>query len=157
MRGYQARSAAIIASFDNPLRAESARQTIENMLVQAGREVDDLFERQGGIANITDVADIYIRYGFYNDIGWKHETPLVAVGNELVWELPEGLVIEEAQLVLLALGAQTATLQLEEDEELWREALHPSTRFLSEGEGILADIEEEEQIAPISVVKKILH
>ncbi|MCP4676513.1 MAG: hypothetical protein GY854_13565 [Deltaproteobacteria bacterium] len=157
MIGYQTSSAALIASFDDPLRAETARETIENMLVQAGKEVDDLFERQGGIADISDVTEIYIRYGFYNDIGWKHETPLVAVGNELLWELPEGLVIEEAQMVLLALGAQTTTLQIEEGRELWREALHPSTRFLLEGESILADIEEEEQIAPFSIAKKILH
>ncbi len=157
MRGYQARSIAIIASFDTSRQAESARQTIENMLAQAGTEVDDLFERQGGVADIADVADIYVRYGFFNDTGWKHETPLIAVGNELVWELPEGLVIEEAQIVLLALGAQTASLQLEEDEELWREALHPSTRFLLEDESILADIEEEEQVAPVFIAKKILH
>ncbi len=147
----------IVARFADSLRAESASSTIEEMLLSAASEVDALFERQGGVADIADVSDIYTRYGFRNDVGWRHEIPIITEENEVFWELPEGLVVEEAQILLLALGAQAIAVQHADEEEMWRHSFPPGAMLMLDEDADSGDSEEDEQPRPPLAQKKILH
>ncbi|MCP4606967.1 MAG: hypothetical protein GY847_41725 [Proteobacteria bacterium] len=158
IRGDEGITVTIITRFADPVGAETARSTIEEMLNCAEKEVDELFVRQGGIAEVADISNIYARFGFQNDIGWRHETPIISSGDELIWELPEGLILEEAQVLLLALGAQAIAVQVNEEEEQWRQALHPIAMLFLEEDRDFLEHEDEESIRPSSsIIKKILH
>lgn len=154
-------SIAIVSQFADAAQAEAARSTIEGMLTSAGREVEELFKSQGGIADIREVSEIYARYGFSNNYGWNHEKPLVAIEEELFWEVPQGMVLEEAQILLLALGAQMVAVRLENDDELWSHPFPPLAWLPLEEDcdfcGQEEEDEEEESPRLASSEKKILH
>lgn len=151
----QENTITIVAQFKDPVRADNARSTIEGMLVSAQVEADALFERQGGVADATDLAEIYARFGFRNDTGWRHERPVVAIGEEIFWELPEGLVLEEAHILLLALGAKAIAVQTEDEQ--WRQSLHPLAYVGWDEERDFYDADDEELPYIGAPAKKTLH
>jgi hypothetical protein len=155
-RGVLDEPIVMVASFPDSKRAEEARGAIQDILDRARVEVDSLFERQGGVADISDVKAIYARFGFRNDVGWAQEQPVIADGNEMIWEVPAGMVLEEAQLLLLALGAQDMTIQPNDEDESWLQSFHPLARLFWDDEPDVADVEKE-LVRPILVEKKILH
>lgn len=145
----------MVAQFDDSVRADNARSTVEGMLVSAQVEADALFDKQGGVADATDLAEIYARFGFRNDTGWRHERPVVAIGEEVFWELPEGMILEEAHLLLLALGAKAIAIQAE--DEIWRHSLHPLAYIGFDDEEDFYDLDEDEIAHGGSPDKKTLH
>lgn len=147
----------IIAQFSDAGQAESARVKIEEMLTMAQNEVDALFAKQGGVAEAADVASIYSRYGFHNDIGWQYDVPIITSDDELYWELPEGLVAEEAELLLLALGAQAMTMGSMAGREFWREGFYPMAFMAVDDDDDFFDPAEDELSPRAMPDKKILH
>ena len=145
----------IVAQFNDSVRADNARSTIEGMLVSAQVEADALFDRQGGVADATELAEIYAKFGFRNDTGWRHEKPVVSIGEEVYWELPEGIVLEEAHLLLLALGAKAVAVQAEDEQ--WRQSLHPFAYVGVDDDRDLYDFEEDEIPYSDTPAKKTLH
>ncbi len=157
MLGAEETLITIVARFADPVRAEVAKSTIEEMLKNAEVEVDALFEKQGGIADIADVADIYTRFGFHNDIGWKYEIPIALLEEEIIWELPEGLIPEEAQILLLALGAEAISVQTDDENEQWRQARHPGAMLILEDDHDFWEYDDEESTRPSLSIKRTLH
>lgn len=155
------RAMRIVANFSDPSTAKQACDRIRALLEEAKRETDELFVRQNGFAESGDVADIYARYGFRNDVGWHQERSLVAEGDVLLWETPSGLRLEEAQTVLLAFGAQAVAAQALDDDEPWRFSSHPMAMPLSDEDIELLDsfIDEEDDGGIVEIVtsKKLLH
>jgi hypothetical protein len=120
--------------------------------------VDELFEKQNGTAEIAEVSSIYSRYGFRNDCGWAYEHPLVANGENVLWAMPDGMFWEDAQTLLLALGAELIAVQPEIDQ-------YPSLPFeqpvlkvpAAEGDVDFVEVDEEDTIIISLPEKKILH
>ncbi len=155
------RAMRIVANFSDASMAKKACDRIGALLTEAKRETDELFVRQNGFAESGDVAGIYARYGFYNDVGWQQNRPLVAEGDVLVWDTPSGLRLEEAQTVLLAFGAQAVAAQALDDDAPWRSTSHPMAMSFTDDdiEFFDASIDEEDEGAIIEFVtsKKLLH
>ena len=145
----------IVAQFNDSVKADNARSTIEGMLVSAQVEADALFDRQDGVADALDIAEIYARFGFRNDTGWRHDRPVVAIGEEIFWELPEGMVLEEAHLLLLALGAEAIAVQSE--DELWKHTLHPLACLAWDDERDIYDFDDDDLPYGGAPDKKTLH
>ena len=106
----------ILATFSDPVQAKLAKTTIDEMLISAEQEVEQLFQNQDGVAEIAEVSSIYSRYGFRNDCGWTHEQLLVANGENVLWAMPDGMFWEDAQTLLLALGAELIAVQPDADQ-----------------------------------------
>ena len=148
----------ILATFSDSVQAKLAKSTIDEMLISAEREMAELFEKQNGMAEIGDVSNIYSRYGFRNDCGWTHEQPLIANGENVLWAMPDGMFWEDAQTLLLALGAELIAVQPEVDQ-------YPSLPFeqedlkfeLTDGDVDFIDADEEEAMIISLPEKKILH
>jgi hypothetical protein len=148
----------ILATFSDAVQAKLAKSTIDEMLVTAEEEVDELFEKQDGVAEIDDVSNIYSRYGFRNDCGWTHEHPLIANGENVLWAMPDGMFWEDAQTLLLALGAELIAVQPEIEE-------YPSLPFeqpelnvpAADGEVDFIEVDEEDTMIISFPEKKILH
>jgi hypothetical protein len=148
----------ILATFSDAIQAKLAKSTIDEMLISAAREVEELFEKQNGTAEIDDVSDIYSRYGFRNDCGWTHEQPLITNGENVLWAMPDGMFWEDAQTLLLALGAELIAVQPEMDQ-------YPSLPFeqdtfnfeFADGDVDFVDADEEDTMIISLPEKKILH
>jgi len=147
----------ILARFSDAMQAEVAKSTIEEMLASAKGEVTELLERQNGVAEMIDLAEIYSRYGFRNDCGWSYDRAIVANGQDIVWEVPEGMFVEDAQLLLLALGAQFVAVQPDGDQELWAQGPHPAALMLLAEELDLPDLDDDEPSHSAMPEKKVLH
>lgn len=147
----------VVAHFGDVSSAQSAAAAIEAMLRTAEERVEELFLAQGGVADMADLTAIYARQGFFNDIGWRHETPIVTDGDELIWELPEGFVIEEAEVLLLAFGAESIEIGQTADEEPWRHSLPPAAMMPIEDEIESLELEEEDSSVTPAPTKKLLH
>jgi hypothetical protein len=154
---YSKMSVRIVARFSDAAMAETAKIAISQVLKSAEAEVADLFKLQDGVANTADISKIYTQYGFVNDIGWQQEQPLIAHREELVWDIPEGLVLEEAQVLLAALGAQIIDVGIMETEESWRSAPHPAVGFPMDDEFDFSELDEEDLVRETLPIKKILH
>ena len=118
-------SPVILARFEDAIQAEVAKSTIDEMLSAADSEVAELLKRQGGVAKIEDVTEIYARYGFHNDCGWKNDCSMDSNGQDLIWEIPDGMLIEDAELLLRALGAQFVAVEPQNDNLFWPYGPHP--------------------------------
>ncbi len=148
----------VLATFSDAVQAKLAKSTIDEMLDSAERETDELFEKQNGVAEIEDVANIYSRYGFRNDCGWTHEHPLIANGENVLWAMPDGMFWEDAQTLLLALGAELIAVQPEIEQ-------YPTLPFenpeldtpADDGDVDFAEIDEEDTMIISLPEKKILH
>jgi hypothetical protein len=135
----------IEARFNSVSSAEHARETLSAALNSAEKEATAVFETQGGIAESSDIAAVYARYGFINDCGWQQLRPLALEDTALVWEIPEGMVIEEAEQWLSTLGAisihpKDPTF----DEDVLCRIPHPAALFLAEIDE-MQDFDDEEQ------------
>ena len=153
----QMNSVIVVAQFSDISHAQSAAAAIEAMLRTAEEQVEDLFAAQGGVADMADLTAIYARQGFFNDNGWRHETPLVTDGDELIWELPEGFVIEEAEVLLLAFGAESIEVGPDGDDEPWRHSFPPVAMMPVEDEVDSLELDEEDSSVPPAPTKKLLH
>jgi hypothetical protein len=146
----------LAARFKDVFTATCARKTISDSLTAAEKEVSDLFEKKGGIADSSDIYIIYSRYGFRNDCGWRQETPLSQEDSIIYWEIPDGMMVDEAEQLLLAFGALSVHREDIFDDELLRRVPHPAALFLSEIEDI-RDFDEDDLCFSESCEKKILH
>ena len=146
----------ITAQYQGVAQAQTVRDAINEALYNAAREVDKLFTKQNGKADIADVSKIYDRYGFRNDSGWQQIVPLEAVDKIVTWDIPEGMLIHEAEQLLTVLGAETITIEGEKDDELLRQVPHPAALFLSELDETI-ELDEEELLGVLTEEKKILH
>jgi hypothetical protein len=146
----------IVAQFRDETQAETVCEAINDAVFSAAREVDTLFEAQGGVANIADVARIYQRYGFRNESGWQQYSPVLTDGQMVVWEIPEGMDIHEAEQLIAAFGAISLSIENDGDDELLRQVPHPAALFLSELDETY-ELEEEEHHTAHVEEKKTLH
>ena len=86
------------------------------------------------------------------------EQPLIANGENVLWAMPDGMFWEDAQTLLLALGAELIAVQPEVDQ-------YPSLPFeqedlkfeLTDGDVDFIDADEEESMIISLPEKKILH
>lgn len=146
----------IVAQFPDDVLAETVCEAINEALSNAAREVDALFERQNGVANIAEVSEIYLRYGFHNDSGWQQYRPLTAENDFLFWEVPEGMKLEEAEQLIAAFGAVSLMVENDADDALLREVPHPAALFLSEIDDAF-DTDDDDPIILHSEKKKTFH
>ena len=146
----------LVAQFPDDLLAETVCDAVNDALTDAAREVDALFERQNGIADIGDVAQIYLRHGFRNDSGWQQYRPLIADNDVLIWEIPEGMNVQEAEQLLSAFGAVSLMVENEAEDDLLSQVPHPAALFLSEFD---ESFDNDDDDAPSSLIeeKKTLH
>jgi hypothetical protein len=121
-----ARGVKVVARFADARKARTARSTLNTTLDDLEREVSELFESLGGVVEGEQVARIYARAGLHNDVGWRQERPIIVRGEELQWELPEGAEIDDAENLLVSLGALSVVIHRPASfEEAWRVAPHP--------------------------------
>ena len=146
----------LAARFQTGASAEAAVDTVSSLLQSAQKETDALFASQNGIAESCQVAEIFARYGFHNDCGWRQETPLYVNDEAVQWRLPDGMNTSEAEQLLTSLGAVTIYQEESFEDEMLRSVPHPSALFLSEIEE-LPDFEEDDAQWGDSCEKKILH
>ena len=148
----------IIGHFVDVTQAEAASAVISKTLDHAEREVQALFNRRNGVAEAAEVGRIYERHGFTNDSGWHQERPLSHAGEELLWEIPEGMDVAEAQNLLVSLGALSVTIDEETNDDVLTAIPHPAAVFLAEMENDFIDIDDEERLLPYcQSEKKLLH
>ncbi len=150
----------IAAKFSDAAQAKSAHQKIVSMLDSAKEEVHKLLENQNGIADVADVTEIYSRFGLRNDIGWEQEHPIRIDHDEIIWDTPVGVHLDEIQTRLLAFDAEAVIAHDLGDSEHWRDAPHPMTIALPEGDFELLsgfDEDDNEHIRFVPPVKKVLH
>jgi hypothetical protein len=146
----------LIADFQDVSQAETVRDAVNEALYNAAREVDKLYKNQNGVADISDITGIYNRYGFRNDSGWQQLRPLKSDQQTVIWDVPEGMLVHEAEQLLTVLGAVSLSIESDEDDDLLRQAPHPAALFLSELDDIV-DIDEDDFFAVYAEEKKILH
>lgn len=147
----------IVARFIDAEHADIARQEVNAVLRDAQGEIDDMFHRQEGIAQVCDVNTIYARYGFRNESGWQQTRTIRTTDDELIWELPDGMFVEDAQGLLAAYGALTITVDSTADDNLIQSVPHPAALYLSESDEDFEEIEDDDLTSFIALEKKILH
>jgi hypothetical protein len=145
-----------MAQFSDELLAETVCDAVNAALSDAAREVDALFAAQNGVADIGDVSQIYLRHGFHNDSGWQQYRPLSLDNDCIIWEIPEGMNVQEAEQLLSAFGAISLMVEDETEDDLIRQVPHPAALFLSEFDDSL-DSEEDEHSPGHTEEKKTLH
>ena len=148
--------AKITARFKDNKVAEFVQKAVSDTLSSAEKDVTALFERGGGIAESHEVSAIYRRYGFHNDCGWQQTMPIFVEGSYLFWELPEGMPAEEAEQLLVALGALSVRREDDFEEDLLKNVPHPAALFLSELED-LQDFDDDESTFVEGCDKKTIH
>ncbi len=135
----------ISARYNTISTAEKALKALTETLSAAEKEATLLFERQGGMAESRDIAAIYTKFGFLNDCGWQQTRPIVLRDTTLFWELPEGMVEEEAAEWLTAFGPISIDRDaLSDEEDLLGLVPHPAALFLSELDE-MQDFDDDEQ------------
>jgi type VI protein secretion system component VasK len=118
--------AVILARFDSPIAAETARETLESIIEAASVEVAALFESRGGEADAAEVSAIYTRHGLGDAIGWEVDHPIASRGADLAWTLAPGADADDAEDLVRQLGAlHVAVQEIEGEDEEWRAAPHP--------------------------------
>jgi hypothetical protein len=150
----------LVSTFAGPVEAVTARNTLRATLDDLARDVEELFRAQGGVVDGEQVAKIYARVGLRNDMGWRQERPLTVKGAELVWELPEGVHVEDAENLLVSLGAiaVVAHVTVPGDEE-WRAAPAPfpiQSEFFDE-DFDPSESDEDDAFPTQTVPKRTLH
>jgi hypothetical protein len=144
------------ARFKNNPAAEFVKKAVTDTLSSAEKEVTALFERGGGVADSHEVSAVYKRYGFYNDCGWQQSRPIFVEGSTLFWEIPDGMLMEEAEQLLVALGALSVRREDYLDEDLLKNVPHPAALFLSELEE-LQDFDDDDIVGMEGCDKKTIH
>ena len=149
----------LIARFKSSAEAEEGQASLEYIFDEVATKTSELFSEQNGVADISDVAKIYARHGLRNDVGWEQDYPVLASDKDLAWALPAGAYIEDAQNLLLTLGAtHVAVHHQNEDSEEWRFAPHPMMMSIIEEEyNFESELEDEESFSVISLQKRTLH
>ena len=116
----------------------------------------ELYEQQGGEANIFDIAKIYTRHGLRNDSGWEQEYPILINDEDIAWALPAGAFPEDATSLVWTLGAQNVAVHKpDHDPEDWRMAPHPMAIPIPGEEIDFFEVEDEDPIVGSS--KRTLH
>ena len=146
----------LAARFKNNSAADRAHQAVNDTLATAQKEVAALFAQQGGVADASDVAAIYVKYGFRNDCGWQQDTPIWVEEATLYWEIPDGMHLDEAEQLLLAFGAISIKQESAFEDDLMRIVPHPAALFLSELED-MPDFDDDEPSCFESCDKKTIH
>lgn len=146
----------LAARFKNNHTAESVQIAVSSTLSAAQNDVAALFDRGGGIAESYEVSAIYTRYGFHNDCGWQQTTPIFVEGATLFWEIPDGMLIDEAEHLLAAFGALSIRTEDRFDEDLLQNIPHPAALFLSEIED-LQEFDEDDASRLEGWNKKTIH
>ena len=148
--------AVIIARFNSREEAVQGRDALERIFEELRAEVAELYEQQGGEANILDIAKIYTRHGLRNDSGWEQEYPIFINDEDIAWALPVGAFPEDATSLVWTLGAQNVTVHKPGlDPEDWRMAPHPMAIPIPDEDGDLFEGEDEEQF--VGSRKRTLH
>jgi hypothetical protein len=150
----------LISTFSGPVEAVTARDTLRATLDDLAREVRELFRSQNGVVDGEQVARIYARAGLRNDMGWQQERPIRVKGAELVWELPDGAHVDDAENLLVSLGAiaVVAHVTVPGGEE-WRAAPAPFPipgGLLDEGFD-LDEAEDDDAFPTQTIPKRTLH
>jgi len=116
----------LVCTFAGPVEAVTARNTLRATLDDLAREVKELFDEHNGVVEGEQVAKIYARAGLRNDMGWQQERPLAARGAELIWDLPEGVHVDDAENLVVSLGAIAVVAHVAvPGAEEWRAAPAP--------------------------------
>lgn len=149
----------IVARFVDENQATAAKDAVSKTLDHAEKEVQVLLERQNGIADSLDVSRIYARHGFANDSGWCQERPLSTAADELVWEIPEGMDVQEAKNLLVSFGALSVSVGVgRHGDDLLGAIPHPASLVLSDLDNDFDEIEEDDIFFSYAQSeKKILH
>ena len=151
----------VIAGFDDPAEAAEAKGTLNKLLDQLRRETAELFDSQGGVADGDQLAKIYERHGLRNDCGWEQERPIVVDGDELIWELADGVDLEDVENLLWTLGARDVIVHDRRlADEPWRDAPHPMSMPVPDDEEEReggASPDDDDSYITVSIRKRILH
>ncbi len=144
------------AQFSNSSTAEYAKNAICLLLNNAEKEVNALFNIQDGRADSCQILAIYARYGFKNDCGWIQSFPIRIENGLLFWDLPEGMLPENAEHCLQLFGAISIRRGCFDDDSLTEFVPHPSVLFPSELSDFL-DIDEDDSVCFVESHKKTFH
>lgn len=148
----------LVARFDSTDEAAIVQDTLESIFDELTREVEDLFERNGGQAHALEISKIYATRGFRNDSGWDQDLPILIHDRDLAWTLPIGAHVEDAENLLLTLGAQDVAIhQQGTDTEDWRTAPHPMIMVVPDEESWFMEGDDDEPIAMVTTRKRTLH
>ncbi len=148
--------AVIIARFNSREEAEQGRDALERIFKELHAEVAELYEQQGGEANIFDIAKIYTRHGLRNNSGWEQEYPILINDEDIAWALPAGAFPEDATSLVWTLGAQNVTVHKPGfDPEDWRMAPHPMAIPIPDEEVDFFEVEDEDQF--VGSRKRTIH
>lgn len=139
----------IAARFGDDDGAMDAAASINAALEEAALAVDDLFATGGGLAHSDQVDRIYSRHGLRNTGGWCQERPLEAEGREVLWCLPAGALVDDAEQLLLSHGAEAVRV-VGHTGDGWKVAPHPlAIPFIDEESGeVFYDVVKVEDSPP---------
>jgi hypothetical protein len=154
------RGVVMVARFAGPLEAATARSTLEATLDELASEVDELFELSGGVVEVEQVQRIYARSGLRNEVGWHQDRPIRVKGAELIWELPEGADIEDAENLLVSIGALSVVAHRAAGVgEEWRMAPHPFPIELpvDDDDPERSDQDQDDGYPTLVIPKRTLH
>jgi hypothetical protein len=151
----------VVAGFDSAAEAAAARASLNDLLADLKRETEELYASQGGVADGDQLARIYERHGLRNDCGWEQERPISVSGDELLWELAEGVDLEDVESLLWTLGARDVIVHDRRlTDEPWREAPHPMSMPVpddeEESDQVIA-VDDDDCYVTVSIRKRILH
>lgn len=111
----------MVATFTGPIEAATAGSTLKATLEDLVGQVDELFRAQSGVVDADQIGQIYARVGLRNDVGWQQDRALFVDGAELTWELPEGALADDAENLLVSLGALNVVVHRPTGQgEAWR-------------------------------------
>jgi len=148
----------LVARFDSADEAAIVQDTLESIFDELTSEVEDLFERNGGEAHALEIAKIYAIRGFRNDSGWEQDIPILVHDRDLAWTLPIGAHVEDAENLLLTLGASDVAIhQQGVDAEEWRTAPHPMIMVVPDDEAWFHEGDDDEPISMVTTRKRTLH
>jgi hypothetical protein len=147
----------LVAEFEDAVRAEAARITVQRLLDRADAEIEQMFHRQGGTADSEQVNEVYLQYGLTNEIGWRQELPLTTDGTTLCWPVSDGMRPEEARFMLMALGATVTAIERVEDRPPWLNAPTPNALATGDFDPDARDDDDEPIALPRASKKKTVH
>ena len=151
----------VVAGFDSAAEAAEARASLNKLLAELKRETEELFAAQGGVADGDQLARIYERHGLRNDCGWEQERPIAVSGEELLWELADGVDLEDVESLLWTLGARDVIVHDRRlTDEPRREAPHPMSMPVpddDEDQDQVVAVDDDDSYVTVSIRKRILH
>jgi hypothetical protein len=146
----------LVAQFSTPYDAKLCKDTLSAIFEKINYQTDQIFKAQQGEASLDDISHIYAQYGFINETGWEQNTPIIQEDVSIIWVLPAGAHIEDAEDLLESMKPLKIEIHRREGiKEEWQMYPYPAVMPIpDEDELPLINSDEPFFLNPF---KRILH